>query len=110
MPSVFTRKLNPPKASFFLLGPRATGKSTWIQEHFSSAPYYDLLNSRELIRLNEIRAYFAYSNLRYPLHFWRSHDGVEVDLLCETKNGFVAIEIKAAERWNKRFNHGLVPF
>lgn len=61
----------------------------------------------ETFILNEVRAYFSYSNIRYPLHFWRSHDGVEVDLLCETKTGFVAIEIKAAERWDKRYNRGL---
>lgn len=61
----------------------------------------------ETFILNEVRAYFSYSNIRYPLHFWRSHDGVEVDLLCETKAGFVAIEIKAAERWDKRYNRGL---
>lgn len=28
-------------------------------------------------------------------------------MLCETVEGFVAIEIKAAARWEKRFNRGL---
>ncbi len=56
---------------------------------------------------NEIRAYLAYRKLRYQLYFWRNYDGVEVDLLCETRNGFVAIEIKAAQEWQKRFNRGL---
>jgi hypothetical protein len=32
---------------------------------------------------------------------------VEVDLLCETEHGFVAIEMKAASRWDKSFNRGL---
>lgn len=61
----------------------------------------------ETMLLNEIRAYVAYASLRYPLHYWRSHDGVEVDLLCETRKGFVAVEIKAAVRWDKRFHRGL---
>lgn len=61
----------------------------------------------ETLLLNEIRAYVAYARLRYPLHYWRSYDGVEVDVLCETRNGFVAVEIKAAARWNKRHNRGL---
>jgi len=60
----------------------------------------------ETFILNEVRAYLAYTKHRYPLYFWRSYDGVEVDLLCETVNGFVALEIKSTERWNKRFNRG----
>lgn len=54
-----------------------------------------------------MRAYLAYTGRRYSVHFWRSYDGVEVDLLCETSNGFVALEINAAQHWDKRFNRGL---
>jgi len=61
----------------------------------------------EAFVLNEIRAYVAYTKLQYPLHFWRSYDGVEVDVLCETIDGFVAVEIKSAGRWDKRDNRGL---
>ena len=61
----------------------------------------------ETFVLNELRAYLAYSALDYKLHFWRSYDGAEVDLLCETAAGFVAIEVKASSRWEKRFNRGL---
>ncbi len=61
----------------------------------------------ETFVLNEVRAYIAYTKLHYPLHFWRSYDGVEVDLLCETRDGFVAVEIKSATRWEKRDNRGL---
>jgi len=61
----------------------------------------------ETFIINEIRAYFSYTHIRYPLHFWRSHDGVEVDLLCETQDGFTAIEIKSTARWDKRYNRGL---
>lgn len=61
----------------------------------------------ETLIFNEVRAYLSYSKLRYPLHFWRSYDGVEVDLLCETKDGFVALEMKAAARWEKRYGRGL---
>ena len=61
----------------------------------------------ETFILNELRAYLAYSALDYKLHFWRSYDGAEVDVLCETAAGFVAIEVKASSRWEKRFNRGL---
>jgi uncharacterized protein len=37
--------LPPPTKSFFLLGPRGTGKSLWVRSHFSAAPYLDLLES-----------------------------------------------------------------
>ena len=61
----------------------------------------------ETFVLNELRAYLGYSSRNYKLCFWRSYDGVEVDVLCETVEGFVAIEIKASSRWDKRFNRGL---
>lgn len=32
-----------PKSSFFLFGPRGTGKSTWVQENYPEALYIDLL-------------------------------------------------------------------
>jgi predicted AAA+ superfamily ATPase len=61
----------------------------------------------ETLLFNELRAYVAYAKFRYPLHYWRSYDGVEVDLLCETRTGFVAVEMKAAARWDKRYGRGL---
>ena len=33
----------PPKGSFFLFGPRGTGKSTLVKGHFKEALYVDLL-------------------------------------------------------------------
>jgi len=35
----------PPAKSFFLFGPRATGKTTWLQKTFPSAVHIDLLKS-----------------------------------------------------------------
>ena len=61
----------------------------------------------ETIVLNEIRAFLSYSGRHYVPHYWRSYDGAEVDVLCETATGFVAVEIKASTRWDTRFNRGL---
>jgi len=61
----------------------------------------------ETLIFNEVRAFVAYNQLRYPVHFWRNHDGAEVDLLCETQEGFVALEIKATGTWQKRFSRGI---
>ena len=54
----------------------------------------------------ELRTYVQYCNLHYPLFYWRNYSGAEVDLLCETGNGFVAVEIKSSRRWDRRFGRG----
>jgi predicted AAA+ superfamily ATPase len=61
----------------------------------------------ETLVVNEVKAYLDYHGLRYPLHFWRNYDGAEVDLLVETRTGYVAVEIKAAQEWQRRFGNGL---
>lgn len=38
-----SRFFNAPKQSFFLFGPRGTGKSTWVNQHFQNALKIDLL-------------------------------------------------------------------
>lgn len=57
--------------------------------------------------LHEIRAFLSYQELDYPLYYWSSHDQVEVDLLLEDQNGFLALEIKSTPYWEKSFNRGL---
>ncbi len=43
---MYTRLLKPPKdRSFFLFGPRGTGKTTWLKSTFPDALYFDLLDS-----------------------------------------------------------------
>src|SRR3989338_2130594 len=43
---MYTRILIPPKnKSFFLFGPRGTGKTTWLKAQFPRALYFDLLDS-----------------------------------------------------------------
>jgi len=41
----FQRVLKAPKKSFFLLGPRATGKSTWLKANFPDSLHFDLLRN-----------------------------------------------------------------
>lgn len=43
---MYPRLFTPPSSkSFFLFGPRGTGKSTWVRERFADAVYLDLLDS-----------------------------------------------------------------
>lgn len=45
---MFTRRfLKIPKQSFFLFGPRGSGKTTWLKENFSSALFINLLEPEE---------------------------------------------------------------
>lgn len=51
---MYARLLNPdPKHSFFLFGPRGTGKTTWIKQKYPDSFYIDLLQA------HEYRKYYA---------------------------------------------------
>lgn len=51
---LISRFLRPPKSSFFLFGPRGTGKTTWLRETMPDALWLDLLDPGEY---REIGAY-----------------------------------------------------
>ena len=42
--TIYPRLIPPPRQSFFLLGVRGVGKSTWARAQFSDAPHIDLLD------------------------------------------------------------------
>jgi len=42
---MYSRLLKPPEQSFFLFGPRGTGKTTWARSTFPQAVYLDLLEA-----------------------------------------------------------------
>ncbi len=48
---MFPRTLAAPESSFFLLGPRGTGKSTWVREQFPTALRLDLLHEATFVEL-----------------------------------------------------------
>ena len=49
---MFSRSFSPPiRKSYFLFGPRGTGKSTWVKANYSDAVYLDLLESDLYTRL-----------------------------------------------------------
>ncbi len=64
---MFKRFFKAPKKSFFLFGPRGTGKSTLIRQLYPDAPYIDLLDPeiyrRYLVSPESLRGFVqAYSN------------------------------------------------
>lgn len=49
---MYIRLLNPaPNHSYFLFGPRGTGKTTWIRSHYPKAVYIDLLQTNIYTKL-----------------------------------------------------------
>ena len=48
------RFFTPPKQSYFLFGPRGSGKTTWLKKHYKNAVWIDLLEP------NELRYYSSY--------------------------------------------------
>ncbi len=77
MMSVYTRRLRPPDRSFFLFGPRATGKTTWLREHFASARWYNLLLDGEMIRLTRDPELFLLEAAALPAGSWVVVDEVQ---------------------------------
>jgi predicted AAA+ superfamily ATPase len=65
----------------------------------------------ETYLLHELRAFLHYRDLEYPVHYWRTHDGAEVDFVIETSDGgVVLVEAKSGDRWDRKFNGGLARF
>jgi uncharacterized protein len=56
---MFKRILKAPKQSFFLLGPRGSGKSTWLRAQFPAAHVFDLLSEEIYQRLLSNPGQFA---------------------------------------------------
>ncbi|MFN8824008.1 MAG: ATP-binding protein [Planctomycetota bacterium] len=48
---MYTRHLKAPRESFFLFGPRGTGKSTWLRQQLPDAHWFDLLRMPLVLEL-----------------------------------------------------------
>ncbi len=74
---MFTRTLAPPRTSFFLFGPRGTGKSTWLRTHFRDALVVNLLAAENAIRYGRDPALFRAQVLARPRAGWVVVDEVQ---------------------------------
>jgi predicted AAA+ superfamily ATPase len=74
---MYTRSLTPPRSSFFLFGPRGTGKSTWIRSSFPGAFVVNLLPPDALIRYERDPALFRAEVLAHPSDTWIVVDEVQ---------------------------------
>lgn len=74
---MFTRALRPTETSFFLFGPRGTGKSTWIRAHFENALRIDLLRAENVVRFEHDPAELRREVLAQPRERWIVLDEVQ---------------------------------
>jgi predicted AAA+ superfamily ATPase len=74
---MFTRSLSPPSRSFFLFGPRGTGKSTWIRAHFPDALVVDLLRAEHMVRYERDPTQFRSEVLARPKDGWIVLDEIQ---------------------------------
>jgi predicted AAA+ superfamily ATPase len=77
MPAMYTRTLALPKRSFLLLGPRGTGKTTWLRQALPQAHWYNLLLDRELLRLMRDPGLFRREIDALPAGSWVVVDEVQ---------------------------------
>ena len=49
---MYTRNLGLPERSFFLFGPRGTGKTTWLCQQLPAALWFDLLRTQTFLDLS----------------------------------------------------------
>lgn len=74
---IFKRILTTPNSTFFLLGPRGTGKSTWLVEELSGAHRIDLLRSSEFLRLQRDPSLLRSEVLALPIGSWVIIDEIQ---------------------------------
>jgi len=127
----YQRFLTPAKASYFLFGPRGTGKSTWLKVSYPDALWIDLLKPDVLRRfqarperleevvkgsplttviIDEIQKIPALLSVVHHLYYWRTPNGVEVDFILYGTSCFYAIEVKNAVILHPKDFNGLKNF
>jgi len=97
MLALYTRRLLLPERSFLLLGPRGTGKTTWLRARLPRARWYNLLLDRELLRLMREPGSFRREVEALPRGSWVVVD--EVQKLPSLLNEIHDALASAPRRW-----------
>lgn len=74
---MFTRQLALPERTFFLLGPRGTGKTTWLRQVLPEALWFDLLRTQTFLALSQQPALFRQQVEARPRGSWVVVDEVQ---------------------------------
>jgi predicted AAA+ superfamily ATPase len=97
MLAMYTRRLAPPDRSFLLLGPRGTGKTTWLRAALPQARWYNLLLDREQLRLMRDPQLFRQEIEALPSGSWVAVD--EIQRLPALMNEIHDAISSAPRRW-----------
>ena len=97
MPAMYARRLGPPTRSFLLLGPRGTGKTTWLRARLPNAHWYNLLLDREQLRLMRDPQLFRQEIEALPSGSWVVVD--EIQKLPSLMNEIHDALASAPRRW-----------
>lgn len=74
---MYTRRLPTPSHTFFLFGPRGTGKSTWLRQQLPDAHWFDLLRVSEVLDLTRRPELFRARVEALPTGSWVVVDEVQ---------------------------------
>ncbi len=74
---MYTRTLTLPERSFFLFGPRGTGKTTWLRTVLPTAHWVNLVVEREIVRLTRDPGRLALEVDALPAGSWVVVDEVQ---------------------------------
>lgn len=74
---MYTRSITPYKKSFFLFGPRGTGKSTWLRKQFPDAYTVNLLPAKEALRYQKDPSLFRAEVLALEKDLWIVVDEIQ---------------------------------
>lgn len=77
MTAMFTRQLQFPERSFFLFGPRGTGKTTWLRQVLPKALWFDLLRTQTFLDVNQRPEHFRQQVEALPSGAWVVVDEVQ---------------------------------
>ncbi len=75
--AMFTRRLELPRHSFLLFGPRGTGKTTWLRQVLPDALWFDLLRTQTLLSLGRQPESFRQQVEARPSGTWVVVDEVQ---------------------------------
>lgn len=74
---MYTRLLKAPDRSFFLFGPRGTGKTTWLLQYFPQAKFIDLLPPQQALAYEKNPSLLRAQVLALPKSQWIVVDEVQ---------------------------------
>ena len=95
---MYARNLSLPEASFFLFGPRSTGKTTWLMEKLPDAKWFNLLLDKDFLELSTDTDLFKRTVETLPKNSWIVID--EIQKIPSLLNSVHYLMTKYSDKYN----------